>query len=185
MFLALFLLFVCFRECSLMRYVQSDHVAIPVVWKVPMTELLTRLATSPLKGALELFKYNFFRTGLVSMPIQIISLLIRDSSFDDTTSDFVSGIPSIPSNTNNRISVLRSQEYLPAMKFMPLVTSAMDNLEELKFRFAKLGIFSLLTTLLRPKSRGTVRLRFSSPHDRPKVDFGIMRNPADFRLVRK
>ena len=75
------------------------------------------------------------------MPIQVISLFVRDSSLDDKTSDFVSGMPSIPSNTNDKISVLRSQEYLPDLEFMPLATSAMDNLEEHKLRFAKLGIF--------------------------------------------
>ena len=166
-------------------FVQNDHVSIPVAWEVPVVESLTYLATSPLKGALEFFKYIFTRTGLLSMPILVLSLFVRGSSLDDKTSDFIAGIPSIPSKTDDKISVLRSQEYLSDIELMPLATSAMDNFEEHKLRFSKIGVFSVLATLLRPKSRGTVRLASSNPQDRPKIDFGFMRDPADFGLARK
>lgn len=73
---------------------------------------------------------------------------------------------------------------LPDIEVMPLATSAMDDLEEHKRHFSKIGVFSLLTTLLRPKSRGTVRLRSSDPHDRPKVDLDLLSDPEDFALAR-
>ena len=164
---------------------QSDHVAIPVAWEVPVVESLTHLVTSPLKGALEFFKYIFSQTGILSMPIQALSLFVRDSSIDNETSDFIGEHPSVPSKTDEKIDTLRSSDYLPDLELMPLATSAMDDLEEHKLRFSKTGIFSLLTTVLRPKSRGTVRLRSAEPRDRPKVDLGFMRDPVDFALARK
>ena len=66
---------------------------------------------------------------------------------------------------------------------MPLATSAMDDLEEYKAHFSKIGVFSLLTTLLRPKPRGTIILKPSSPRDRPKVDRGFLLDPADFAMT--
>ena len=119
------------------------------------------------------------------MPIQVLSLFVRDSSLDDKTSDFIGKHPSVPSKTNEKIPALRSQDLLPDIELMPLATSAMDDFEEHKLRFSKIGVFSLLTTLLRPKSRGTVRLTSSDPLDRPKVDFGFLTDAADFKLARK
>ena len=46
-------------------------------------------------------------------------------------------------------------------------------------------MFTLLTCLLQPKSRGTVRLASRNPDDRPKVDLGLLREPADFAMARK
>ncbi|KAL8858152.1 MAG: hypothetical protein Q9178_005329 [Gyalolechia marmorata] len=74
---------------------------------------------------------------------------------------------------------------LPDIEVMPLATSAMDDLEEHKRYFSKSGVFSLLATLLRPKSRGTVRLRSPDPHDRPKVDLDLLSDPEDSALARK
>ena len=119
------------------------------------------------------------------MPIQALSLFARASSIDNETSDFIGEHPSVPSKTDEKINTLRSKDYLPDLELMPLATSAMDDLEEHKLRFSKTGIFSLLTTVLRPKSRGTVRLRSANPRDRPSVDLGFLRDPADVALARK
>jgi choline dehydrogenase len=67
---------------------------------------------------------------------------------------------------------------------MPIATSAVDNLEEHQRLFSKIGGFSLLATLHQPKSRSTVRLASSNPHDRPKIDFGILSNAADYKIAR-
>ena len=119
------------------------------------------------------------------MPLQVLSLFVRGSLLDNETSNFINGEPSKLSETGNHAGDLRSQGCLPDIELMPLATSAMDDLEEHKARFSKMGIFSLLTTLLRPKSRGTVRLGSSKPHDRPKVDLGFFRDPTEFALARK
>ncbi|KAL9095067.1 MAG: hypothetical protein Q9165_002669 [Trypethelium subeluteriae] len=162
-----------------------DHVSVPVAWEVPIIESLTYLVTSPLKGALEFLKYFFTRTGIFSIPFQVASLFVRSSSLDDQTSEFTPGIPSKPPEPDDSASVLRDYDHLPDIEIMPLATSAMDDLEEHEAQFSKIGVFSLLTTLLRPKSRGTVRLRSADPLDRPKVDLGFMADAEDIALARK
>ena len=119
------------------------------------------------------------------MPIQVLSLFVRGSLLNNETSIFFNVDPSKLSETGNNAGQLRSQGGLPDIELMPLATSAMDDFEEHKARFSKMGIFSLLTTLLRPTSRGTVRLGSSKPHDRPKVDLGFFSDPTEFALARK
>lgn len=74
---------------------------------------------------------------------------------------------------------------LRSIELMPLAISAMDNFDEHQQVFSKLGVFSSLATILQPKSRGTIRLSDSDPHSRPKVDFGLLSDPADLLVARK
>ncbi|KAL8929677.1 MAG: hypothetical protein Q9172_000356 [Xanthocarpia lactea] len=157
----------------------TDHTAIPVAWEVPITASLAHLATSPFKGALEFFRYIFFRKGMLSLPIQVLSLFVRNSSLENETSTLIGG------TEGNEKDGPALETRLPDIEVMPLATSAMDDLEEHKRYFSKIGVFSLLATLLRPKSRGTVRLRSSDPHDRPKVDLDLLSDPEDSALARK
>ncbi|KAL8721405.1 MAG: hypothetical protein Q9225_001920 [Loekoesia sp. 1 TL-2023] len=157
----------------------SDHVAIPVAWELPVTASLTHLAISPFKGAVELLKYIFFRKGILSLPIQVLSLFVRDSSLNDETATLIAG------EMDNGTCAPDTKIRLPDLEIMPLATSAMDDLEEYKRDFSKIGVFSLLATLLRPKSRGTVRLESSNPHDRPKVDLDFLNDTTDLALARK
>lgn len=146
---------------------------------MPVAASLTHLAISPFKGALEFFKYVFFRKGILSLPVQVLSLFVRDSSLDEETATLIAG------EMDNDKGAPSSKVRLPDLEIMPLATSAVGDLEEHKLYFSKIGVFSLLATLLRPKSRGTVRLGSSNPHDRPKVDLGLLRDPTDFALARK
>ncbi|MCJ1306972.1 hypothetical protein MMC25_000616 [Agyrium rufum] len=163
----------------------NDHVAIPVAWEIPVNESLTQIANSPLLGLVEFIKYLFGRTGMFSIPFLIISLFVRGTSLDDQTADLITKETTTSSHTNESQQARQSPDFLPDIEIMPLATSAMDDIEEHKARFAKVGIFSLLTSLQRPKSRGTVRLRSADPRDTPKIDMGFMSDPADFILARK
>ncbi|KAL8704107.1 MAG: hypothetical protein Q9201_002721 [Fulgogasparrea decipioides] len=154
-------------------------LAIPVAWEVPVTASLSTLAISPFRGALEFFKYVFFRKGILSLPIQVLSLFVRDSSLDDETATLLDG------GMDNDTCTPGFKIRLPDLEIMPLAVSAVDDLEEHKLYFSKIGVFTLLATLLRPKSRGTVRLGSSNPHDRPKVNLGLLNDPTDFALARK
>ena len=80
-------------ELRILTPIQSDHVAVPVEWEVPVAAPLTRLATSPLKRALEFFKYIFFPAGILSIPIQALSLFVQGSSLNSEGSSFVGEIP--------------------------------------------------------------------------------------------
>ena len=172
-------------ELRILTPIQSDHVAVPVAWEVPITASLTHLATSTLKGALEFFRYIFFRAGILSMPIQVLSLFVQGSSLSSEGSSFVVEIPTKVVETDDPTSAPWSEACLPDIELMPLATSAMDDLEEYKAHFSKIGVFSLLTTLLRLKSRSTIRLKSSNPRDRPKVDLGFLSDPADFAMARR
>ena len=138
-----------------------------------------RLAT------IEFLRYILFRGGILSIPIQVLSLFIRGASIDDDTSSFIGNLYlKVSEKDNNRIDQ-GPRTGLPDIEIMPLATSAIDDLEEHKSSFAYIGVFTLLTCLLQPKSRGTGRLASRNPDDRPKVDLGLLRDPVDFTMARK
>ena len=119
------------------------------------------------------------------MPIQVLSLFVQSPSLDSEGSNFLGEKSTKVAENGDSTGAPRSEASLPDIELMPLATSAMDDLEEHKAYFSKIGVFSLLATLLRPKSHGTIRLKSSNPHDRPKVDFGFLSDSADFELARK
>ncbi|TGO48343.1 hypothetical protein BCON_0243g00150 [Botryotinia convoluta] len=144
--------------------------------KIPVKELLTRLVIHPMLGVLEFFKYMIFRSGILSMPINNITLFVRSKILNQ---DYT-GID------NEKLATASSQiqDLILDIELMPLAVTAMDDLEEHQRLFPKMGMFSILATLAKPKSRGTVRLGSSGPHQRPKVDFGILSNPEDYIVAR-
>lgn len=109
------------------------------------------------------------------MPVQMLSLFVRDASLNEETANLV---PGMMDDDGSKIR-------LPDIEIMPLATSAMDDSDEYKQHFSKIGVFSILAALLRPKSRGTVRLGSSNPHDQPKVDLDLLGDPMEFALARK
>ncbi|KAF7883510.1 uncharacterized protein EAF02_005430 [Botrytis sinoallii] len=159
------------------RSTLTDHHSIPVAWEVPAAESLTSMATSPLKIALELFKYIFFQVGLFSIPVQTLALYVRSRMIKEDSTGLVKEASSKYSDP---------QSLIPDIELMPLSTSGMDNFDELEFIniFSKTPIFCVLATILQPKSNGTVRLASSNPHDKPKVYFGILSDPSDYTIAR-
>lgn len=143
-----------------------------------MTASLTHLMSSPFKGAVEFLKYIFFRKGIFSLPIHFLSLFVSSPSLDDEKARPIAGMM----DQNKGIS---SKLRLSDLEIIPLATSGMDDFEEYQRCFSKIGVFSLLASVLRPQSRGTVRLASSDPSDRPKIDLGFLSDPMDFALARK
>lgn len=77
---------------------QTDHLGIPVAWEVPVSESLTEIANSSrIKGFIEFLKYLFFKRGLLSLPIQTLSLFVHSSSLRSLDDDTVSP----PRNSNS------------------------------------------------------------------------------------
>ncbi|CAD6440399.1 f0f64415-a32d-4732-a04c-aae466540c9e [Sclerotinia trifoliorum] len=134
------------------------------------------MATSPLRIALELLKYIFFRVGLFSIPVQTLALYVRSRVINKDSTGIVETLPKSSD----------PQSLIPDIELMPLSTSAMDNFDEPEFKniFSKIPMFCILATILRPKSRGTVRLASNNPHDKPKVDYGILSDASDYSLAR-
>ena len=148
---------------------------------MPLSESLAAVATSPLiKGLLEFLKYLFFGIGILSQPMLSTSLFVRSTSLNK---DATGLRDESPSKEKGNIAS-RPQDNIPDIELMPIGFSAIDDLEDHQRHFSKIGVFSILATLQQPKSRGTVRLASSNPHDRPKIDFGFLSNPADLTLAR-
>lgn len=156
--------------------IKADHISIPVAWEVPAAESLTSMATNPLRIALELFKYIFFRVGLFSIPVQTLALYVRSRMIKKGSTGLVETI----SESSD------PQSLIPDIELIPLSTSGMDNFEEPEFKtiFSKTPIFCVLATMLQPKSRGTVQLASANPHSKPKVDFGILSDASDYNVAR-
>ncbi|KAG9237429.1 hypothetical protein BJ875DRAFT_370072 [Amylocarpus encephaloides] len=155
----------------------TDHIGLPIAWETPLHESLAAMANSPvLKGGLEFMKYVFFGSGLLSIPVQTLSIFARTLSLSADGTKLVT--------TSPRAKIYRPEDHIPDLEIMPLAINSSDNFEEHQRLYSKIGIFSLLATLLQPKSRGTVRLASLNPHDRPKVDFGLLSDPEDFEVAR-
>lgn len=149
-----------------------------------MAESLTHLISSPFKAALEFIKLIVLGTGILSLPIQMLSIFVRASSISDDKLDFRGQAPS-DEKVGGELASIGPEELLPDFEFMPLPIGGTDKYAEHKLRFSHMGLFTFLTTLLRPKSRGTVRLASKNPYDRPKVDCNFMSDPADWPMIRK
>ncbi|CAG8955202.1 hypothetical protein HYFRA_00007218 [Hymenoscyphus fraxineus] len=164
----------------------TDHVSVPVAWEVPLKESLAQLAVSPIiKGGFEFIKYLISGSGILGMPVQTLSLFVRSSSLsNDGTKLLTRPSESEAPRNRKRSSIYVPQHEIADIEIMPLAVSSMDNLEEHNRLYSKLGVFSMLATLLQPRSRGTVRLRSSNPHDRPKIDFGLLSDPRDIITAR-
>ena len=119
------------------------------------------------------------------MPIQVLSRFVRGTSLDNEASRYIGEALSKRTEKEDNTYVAGSEICLPDIEIMSLATSATNDLKEHKLRFSKFGVVSFLTTLLRPWSRGTIRPRSSNPHDRSKVDLGLLSDPADFAIARK
>jgi choline dehydrogenase len=115
----------------------------------------------------------------------MLSIFVRASSISDDKLEYIGQIPSKPIDVDGKPTSLNPQDLLPDFEFMPLAIGITDDFEEHKLRYSKIGVFTFLTTLLRPKSRGTVRLASTNAHDRPKVDLNFMSDPADWPMIRK
>ncbi|KAF5875027.1 putative alcohol oxidase protein [Botrytis fragariae] len=131
----------------------------------------------PLKITLELFKYIFFQVGLFSILVQTLALYVRSRMIKQDSTGLIE-----EASTKS----LDPQSLIPDIELMPLSTSGMDNFDEPEFIniFSKTLMFCVLAAILQPKSSGTVRLASSNPHDKPKVDFGILSDASDHTIAR-
>lgn len=123
------------------------------------------------------------------MPIQSSSLFVRSSSLSKGGTELIPTTAlDLPTRDTLKSSIGGNasppRDLISDLELMPLVFSSMDNSEEYQRLYTKIGIFSILATLLLPKSLGSVRLASSNPRDRPKVDFGILSDPTDYAVAR-
>jgi len=133
-----------------------------------------------------MIKYVFLNSGILSIPLQTLSLFVRSTFLSEDGNGLTTKPVSNHSTEIKMTAGLNPIDLIPDIELMPLPINAMDlTLEENLALYPKIGLFTILATLLQAKSRGTVRLASPNPLDRPVVDFNYLSDPSDITLARK
>ncbi|KAI0776548.1 alcohol oxidase [Trametes elegans] len=148
----------------------QDHIGVPLTYEVPMADSLHKLENSALTALKAALTYFVTGRGLFSSPFQNITSLVPsrllDENFRVVARDPVELDASVPRNR-------------PDIELMPIANNCTD------FDISGKGIFTLLPTLVLPKSEGHVRLASSNPRERPEVDLRFFDDPLDYIPLRK
>lgn len=134
-----------------------------------MRDSLHALVSSPVKIICELLKYVITGEGAFCAPFVTTSIFVH-SRLLDKDSNLVNPSPKdIDGNDPQNV---------PNIEMMPIAYNTSDDI------IAGKGVFSLLPTLVKPKSSGSVRLASNDPRAKPAVDFGYLTNPDDYGVLR-
>lgn len=126
-----------------------------------MSESLTELAERPIRtAAYELLKNCIFGTGLLRMPVQPVSLFVHSTSLTEDGGELLAdGYCKQSSHEDRRdegSNAYGPRTLIPDIELMPIPANAMDiTIKESMRIFPQMGIFSLMATILQPKSRGS------------------------------
>ncbi|OSD05217.1 GMC oxidoreductase [Trametes coccinea BRFM310] len=148
----------------------QDHIAVPLTYEIPIEDSLHGLEANPFKAAKELLRYLLTGKGIFSLPFQPLAIYVPSRLLD----------------SDGRLSVTSPQaldtsfpENRPDLEIMPNANNCTDH------EITGKGIFTLIVGLIRPKSKGSVRLASSNPRARPDVDLGFLTNEDDYVPLRK
>ncbi|KAI0321514.1 alcohol oxidase [Amylostereum chailletii] len=144
----------------------QDHFGVSVSYDVPMKESLLALEKRPWVFIIELFRYLLFGTGLLLAPVLQMAIFTSSAFLDSN------GLPTQMEKVDDKT--------LPDVEIMPMAYDTGDGFDWDK----KNGVYSFLCVLLRPKSKGTVRLASSDPADALRIDPRFLSNPDDFAPLR-
>ncbi|CDO76592.1 GMC oxidoreductase [Trametes cinnabarina] len=148
----------------------QDHISVPLTYEVPLSDSLHQLENSTFAALKAVASYLLAGRGILSAPFQNVTSLVPSWLLDDD-SRVVAHDPTdldatVPGNC-------------PDIELMPIANNCTDA------DIPGKGVFTLLPTLIRPKSRGSVRLATSNPRGRPDVDLGFFDDPDDYVPLRK
>ena len=147
---------------------QQDHFAAHVTYEVPPQESLVRLE-KPWVFIWAFLSYIFFGVGFLVQPPLQLAIFACSKLFDKN------GLPSA--------ELAEKTEPLPDIEIMPMpypTGKVSDNAEW----DHKRGIYSFLCVLLRPKSKGSVRLASADPHAPMEIDPRWVSAPEDLAALR-
>lgn len=154
---------------------QQDHISVPMIYQVPVSDSIAVLMAKPLTAVGELFKYLFTGKGMFGTQVQQANLVLRSALLD--------GNSHISSITTEKDLDAHDPSNIPDIEVMLIPVNPTDR------QFDNLakgsGTFSYLCTVLRPESMGTVRLASRNAQDQPLCDLGTLSNPADRIPLRK
>jgi choline dehydrogenase len=152
----------------------QDHIAVPVVYKVPRNHTIYELQHNPLLGIREFFKYIFTAKGLFLSAYVQVALFVRSGLL--TPGSVTAG--------NEQTLDANSSANIPDIEIQPIAYGATDR--DHKDELAKgEGAATLLVQLLRPKSSGSVKLANRNARDRPKCELGSFTKAEDWTVLRK
>lgn len=126
----------------------------------------------PFKAILEFVKYLVAGRGLLSRPFQTGSTFIPSRLLDSD------GVLSASKDTGALDASI--PENRPDIEFMHIANTCSD-----ADHVPRRGVYTLLLTLVRPKSQGTVRLATCNPRARPDVELGFLTDAEDYIPLRK
>ncbi|KAJ7450259.1 alcohol oxidase [Mycena galericulata] len=153
----------------------QDHFGVSTMYNIPLKDSFHDIRDRPLRAVQEFLKYLIKGDGLFLMPVSPLSVYLQSNLLGEDVSRVESLSPADPAHLDST-----STENLPDIEIMPIAFNTTDT--ELP---VGTGVFSFLSVLLRPQSRGTVRLQSTDPLVPPKCELGFLTEPADRAVVRK
>ncbi|KAI0820493.1 alcohol oxidase [Trametes gibbosa] len=150
----------------------QDHIGVPLTYQVPMSDSLHQLQNNIFSAIKAAVTYIFTGRGLFSSPFQSVTSMIPSRLLNDESQVVV---PADDASALNA-SLPRNR---PDLELMPLANNCTDA------DIPGKGIFTLLPTLVLPKSTGFVRLAANNPRVRPDVSLGFFSDETDYVPLRK
>jgi len=148
----------------------QDHFSVPLGYFIPMADSLLQIES--ITGFMkEMFRYLVYGTGLLLNPLPEILLFGNSALVDESTGRFYG----TPKQTD-----ARNPENLPDFEVEPIAYDATGG----DFDKSR-GALSLLATLARPTSAGSLRLRSTDPSEDPILDFNFFSTQEDRVVMRK
>ncbi|KIJ63527.1 GMC oxidoreductase [Hydnomerulius pinastri MD-312] len=143
----------------------QDHFGVFVKYFVPLHDSLNRVSRQPLYFITEFFRYLLFGTGVLLCPVVQMAIFACTALLDNSGAPIRNEKP--------------KADAVPDMEIMP-IAFAQGRAE----KDATRGGLSLLTVLLTPESKGTVRLANNDPRVAPKIDMNYLSSPSDRTRIR-
>ncbi|KAF8511924.1 GMC oxidoreductase [Gautieria morchelliformis] len=147
----------------------QDHVGLSTEYSVPMDESLLGLLKRPLSFLRALWKYVTKGRGLLISPIAEVSIFARTALLAP------GGV-----TVNSEDTDSSDPAHLPDFEVMP---TPIADPRPPEFDRSK-GTFAFTIAILRPKSRGSVRLSSSDPLEHPVCDMNYFASPEDWVNMR-
>jgi choline dehydrogenase len=151
---------------------QQDHLGVPLIFNAPQADTLYELQRNPWFATKQLLQYVFRSRGLFLFPNSEF-FIFAQSKYLTEVSDTV-----LPDDTANNSHLPAN---IPDLEIVNVPYVAWDY-RTLRKDEAAMSLFCLL---LKPKSKGTVRLASLDPRERPICDLGFLSAPEDYIPMRK
>lgn len=149
-----------------------------------MAHSLVALEKRPWMFFIELFRYLFYGTGMLLAPVLQLAIFVSTLLLDQH------GLPQKGQKKDEDVlpdieimTVSTLEFWVTKYIYLIPVQLAYDSGKSVHFDKST-GVYSFLNVLLRPKSKGTVRLSSADPNAPLRIDPRYLSNPADLVPLR-